>query len=394
MSYQEFIKRVITIFALAIFCVAAWELRNILMGTFLSLIIALSLSIPVERLQKLGLGRGAAIAITLVATIAVITLFVISVLPALVTQMSNLVDSLPSALEVSLEEYETWRLAQTPVLRDALPNLSLENLESTLGLDDPEAQLVSVDSLTRFALPILQGASNVILGGLANLSIIIIVALFLLAGPRDYAQGALMLFPKDRQQRALEVLLAVKQALTSWMGALVISMTVTGTLVWFVLGVLLGVPNSVAIAVIAAFATFIPNVGVILPIIPISIFTLADDPRRLPLVLGAYILIQQVEGNFITPSVVKSQLNIPAGVVFVFQLIAASFFGFIGVALAVPLLATVMVLVRELYVYDTLNLRGLAVRLQEDDGEVTLIQQSKSEGRIKVPLETDDLAST
>ncbi len=102
----------------------------------------------------------------------------------------------------------------------------------------------------------------------------------------------------------------------------------------------------------------IPNIGAFLAIIPILIFGLASTtPERILIWLIVYLLIQLAESNVITPSVVKNQLHIPAGAMMVFQLIATVIFGALGLLLAVPLFAVIIVLVRELYSYDILGLR-------------------------------------
>ena len=92
-----------------------------------------------------------------------------------------------------------------------------------------------------------------------------------------------------------------------------------------------------------------------------------------------YLLIQLLESNVLTPMVVKQQLSIPAAGMLMFQLVAALAFGFLGVLLAVPILAVIITLVRELYSYDALGLRklhpqavfGPSGRLQLSEGQPT-----------------------
>src|SRR5690606_24094352 len=136
-----------------------------------------------------------------------------------------------------------------------------------------------------------------------------------------------------------------------WISALSLSIAITGALVWLILGVLLGMPNAVVVAVFAGIATFIPNIGVFLPLIPIVVFTLASDPGQLVVYVPVYLLIQLLESNVITPSIVKAELELPAGGVMVFQLLATLALGALGLLLAVPLLAVITVLVREIYAY-------------------------------------------
>ena len=144
--------------------------------------------------------------------------------------------------------------------------------------------------------------------------------------------------------------------LKTWLSSLSISIAITVTLWCGSCSGLMGMPHVLIVAVFSGFATFIPNIGAFLPLIPIAVFTLATAPRQ-PAHHGSRLtlLIQLLESNVLTPMVVKRQLSIPAAGMLVFQLVAALAFGLLGVLLAVPLLAVVITLVRELYSYNALG---------------------------------------
>ena len=160
----------------------------------------------------------------------------------------------------------------------------------------------------------------------------------------------------------------------AWLTALSLSIAITTTLVWVILGLLLGMPNALVVAVFAGIATFIPNIGSVLPVIPIVVFTLASgDPSDVFLYVPVYLGIQLLESNVLTPSIVKAQLSIPAGLVLLFQLLVTLAFGALGLLLAVPMLAVLIVLVRELYSYDALGLRRLDIELStNENGQMVL----------------------
>lgn len=383
MSYGEFVKRTLTVFGIGIFFVGFWYLRNIFMIAFLASIIAISLSIPVTRLQEFGMKRGYAIASTLFSALLIVILFMTWILPVMVTQMSDLVEGLPDAFTNATETYNEWQGKQNDTFQRFFPEFDTKEIERTLGLSDDQPAseaLFSVEDVSSFALPVLRGAGNVIAGLVANLLIIMIVSIFLLADPMDYARGFLSVIPLPYQPRAVEIMVQLRKTVVTWMTAQSLSITVTIALVWIILGWILGVPNALALGVIAGIMTFIPNIGSIVPLIPITIFTLADEPRKLPLVLAAYLLIQQLESNFITPSFVKRQLSIPAGALLIFQLISGALFGVLGIVLAVPLLAVIITLIREIYVYDVLGMRGVEVSIEQSpDGKLKLITISNED---------------
>ena len=81
----------------------------------------------------------------------------------------------------------------------------------------------------------------------------------------------------------------------------------------------------------------------------------------------AYLGIQLLESNVLTPSVVRRQLSIPPAATLLTQILAGYIFGVVGVLLAVPLLAVMIALVRELYSYGLLGLRGRTVSVALPD---------------------------
>jgi len=141
---------------------------------------------------------------------------------------------------------------------------------------------------------------------------------------------------------------------------------------------LLGMPNAIVVAVFAGIATFIPNIGAFLPLIPIFIFTLASDPAQLVIYVPVYLLIQFTESNVITPSIVKAELKIPPGALMIFQLLVTLAFGALGLLLAVPLLAILIVLVREIYSYDLLGLRNLEVEMKGNQAGQLVLNETNS----------------
>lgn len=364
MSYQEFVKRVLTVAGVTLAVLAIWQLRDIVMLGILSAIIAVSMTIPANRLQKFGVRRGMAIFITLISILLGMFLFVAWILPPLVTQMGTLVADFPTAFDNVRDEYLAWYATQSESTRSFLPEFDTETV------NEFTAQATSIIS------PLLTRAGNAVVSGLTNFVIVIIIAIFFLLDPMDFIRGFITLTPPEYRQRVLNLMVDLRLTVTTWMTALTFSISITAFLVWLIIGMVLGVPNALALGAIAGIMTVIPNVGAIVPLIPITIFTLADDPAKLPLVLPAYLAIQFTESNILTPSIVRRQLNIPAALILIFQLVAATLFGFIGIILAVPMLAIIITLVRELYVYDFLGQRGKAVEIQsQPNGKFHILER-------------------
>lgn len=367
MSYAEYLKRVITVFAVGIFLLGVWHLKTILLLAFLAGIIAVSLEIPVRRLRRFGFHRSTSIFLTLFLVLTTIGLFMAWVLPATALQMSSLVANFPDAYEDVRDTYLEWRSEQSPTFQNALPELDNAQLEE------------GISQLTAIASPIVRGAGNTLLSALTNFFVLVIISVFLLIDPHNYIHGFIVMIPASYRDRALQILVELRLTVTTWMTAITFSISITVFLVWLVLGVFLSVPNALALGVIAGVMTIIPTIGAVVPLIPIAIFTLADDPSKLPIVIPAYLLIQFTESYILTPSIVRRELNIPAALILLFQLIAGTLFGFFGVLLAVPMLAVIITLIRELYIYDVLGMRDSSISVIElESGDVRLITRESA----------------
>jgi predicted PurR-regulated permease PerM len=130
---------------------------------------------------------------------------------------------------------------------------------------------------------------------------------------------------------------------------------------------LLDVRAAVALGVIAGILEFIPYVGPILSAVPAIAMALVDSPEKALYVAIAYTVIQQLEGSVLQPLLMKEGLELPPVVTLLGQALFSLVFGFLGLLLAVPLLATVMVPVRLLYVRDVVG-DEVSVPGQDDGG--------------------------
>ena len=192
---------------------------------------------------------------------------------------------------------------------------------------------------------------------LAALGLLGMLSVFFVAEPKVYVRVSLYLSPLRHHPKLLALWSACYDALKTWLSTLLLSISLTVALVWLVLGAL-GLPNILVVAVFAGLATFVPNIGVFLPLVPITAFSLLADPDRLLLFVLCYLAIQLLESNVLTPALVRRQLSIPPAATLTFQIIMGFVSGVVGILLAVPLLAVGIVLVRELYSFGFLEHRG------------------------------------
>lgn len=362
----EYIKRVLATLLLAVLLYTLWSTRNILVLAFASVVIAIAIAQPMQFLQKKGIKRAPALTLSIIFSFTAITLLSLWIIPTLGKGVADIVQDLPAAAESAKTAYEDFWV-NTPSVQSFLPEIPEADADEPIDADSIHEIFNWLVKSGMAIAPDLLGGIGLVAGILVNLGLVLFIAVFFLLEPQSYIKALLYLIPAKKHPRTKEVLSILGGTLTKWLNAQLFSVTVIVLLVWILLGLILRMPNAMVVALFAGFATFIPNIGAVLPILPITIFTLAyADPSKLLLYIPVYLAIQFTESNIITPQVVKAQLNIPAGYLMLFQLLITMALGALGLVLAVPILASLIVFIREVYAYDVLKLRNVKVHLDDD----------------------------
>ncbi|QBG49076.1 AI-2E family transporter [Verrucomicrobia bacterium S94] len=359
MDMGEYIRRVLVTVILTALLFTLWSTRNILVLAFASIVIAMAMAQPMMFLQKKGLKRGPALTLSVVFSFAAIILLSLWIIPTLGKGVADIVQDLPAAAESAKTAYQHF-WDTTPAVHTFLPEIPEAGSDKPIDADSIHEMFNWLVKSGMAIAPDLLGGIGLMAGILVNLGLVLFIAVFFLLEPKSYISALLYLIPPKQHSRAKSIISILGTTLTKWLNAQLFSVSVIVLFVWILLGLILRMPNAMVVALFAGFATFIPNIGAVLPILPITIFTLAySDPAKLLLYIPVYLAIQFTESNIITPQVVKTQLNIPAGYLMLFQLLITMALGALGLILAVPILACLIVLVREIYSYDMLKLRNI-----------------------------------
>lgn len=192
------------------------------------------------------------------------------------------------------------------------------------------------------------------LTGLADVVVIAVTSLYLAAHPNLYVRGVLRLIPLRRRDRILDVLHEVAHVLRLWVLGQLVDMFTVGAMSAVGL-TLLGVPASYALAVLAGLLTFIPYLGAIAAGVPAVLVALTVGWTTALWTLLIYTMCHLVEGYVIAPLVQRRLINLPPALTILGMTVMGALFGILGVILGTPLAAAGLVIVRELYVKDTLG---------------------------------------
>ncbi|WP_426958121.1 AI-2E family transporter [Muricoccus radiodurans] len=187
------------------------------------------------------------------------------------------------------------------------------------------------------------------LGAMANIVLILLLAIFMATDPGPYRRGALSLLAPSLRPCGERTLEAMGHVLRGWLIGQLFAMVVSGTLTFLGLWAL-GIPLAGLLAVLTAIFGFIPYLGPFIGMVPAGLITLSHDPSLLVWVIGLFLLVQNVEGYVLTPLVQQEASDVPAAVLLGAQALFGTTLGVLGILLAAPVAAAVVAAVRVAYV--------------------------------------------
>jgi predicted PurR-regulated permease PerM len=195
--------------------------------------------------------------------------------------------------------------------------------------------------------------------------LITFLSIYIGADPDTYHAGLMHLFPHRARKRAGEVLSAMATVLRRWLVTQLIAMMVIGVITTVVL-LLLDVEAAFALGMIAGLLEFIPTIGPILSAIPAIAMGFLDSPEKALSVALAYGGIQFLENNLLIPTLMR-EVDLPPALTMMSQALMAILFGFLGLLVAVPLVAGLLVPIKMLYVEDVVGDEVSILGEEEDE---------------------------
>ena len=229
------------------------------------------------------------------------------------SQVSDIITTLPSA----------WAGFEERFHLQGLGNDLLRRAEAAAPSSD--VVIAAVQGLTSNLFQVLLGIFLVVVGGL-----------YFAVEPKLYRDLYLSCWPKEQRAHAARRLDAISWDLRSFLKAQLLAMLGVGVLTYIGLTIL-GLPSALALALFTGLAEFIPMVGPVVSAVPALLiaFTIGLDSALWTLAL--FVVVQQTEGNLITPLLQQRMVSLPPAVTLFAVVAFGSLFGPLGVLLATPL---------------------------------------------------------
>jgi predicted PurR-regulated permease PerM len=343
LSVRNIVRIVLVIVCVAIVLYLLWLLRKPISWLLIATFLAVALSPPVNALNRY-MRRGFAIAITYLGLLLVPILLIALIVPPLITEANDFADNVPRySRDVTRYVQENERLREINQDYDITTKLEEEagKLPSRLG--------GAAGTLRDIGF----GIVNSLFAGLT----ILVMTAFLLGSGRRWTDSVIDSRPAEQRDRIRRARDNMASAVGGYVaGALTIAL-IAGIATYIVL-LILGVPFRGPLAVIAGLFSLLPLVGATIAAVLIGVVTVFEDFPTVTIIWAIWaILYQQLENHLIQPQIQKRTVNVHPFITIVAVLFGATLFGIMGALVAIPVAASIQILVREYVDLRTMSIK-------------------------------------
>lgn len=328
-----------------------WFLRDVVLILVTAVVIASAMEPAIRFFTRKKVNRVLAVILMyLVVAVVFIGTFLVFIPPVL-GDAANFLQRLPQTLSNLNISEATHGLLPWGNIGESISSADLlRNLSSTLA-DSTGGVFTTVSAF---------------FGGLTSLVLIIVFSFYFSVQETGVDDFLRVVTPVKEQEYVLHLWKRSQEKIGKWMQGQLVLGLIVGVLLYLGLTIL-GIPNALLLAVLAAIFELIPVFGQILAAIPALAIALADGGvTGLLLVAGLYLLVQQFEAHLIYPVVVKKVVGVPPLLVILALIVGAKLAGFLGILLSVPIAAAIQEFVSDV---DRQKTKALARKGLADNGE-------------------------
>jgi predicted PurR-regulated permease PerM len=308
------------------------QLVTLFLAVLMTIIIAIPLSGGADRLERLGIPRAIGAFLTLLLGIAVVAAVIAAILPTFIDETNQFVDEVPSIVD-DLEN------TIGDITGDRPSEVGDKVQDFLRGYTDHPRRLIG--PITSVGISVAGVAVAIVL--------ILITAYYMAVRPKPLIDGTLRLFPPPMRDHALFVMQRMRSSWIGWMQGVVFDMFLSGTLTFIGLTII-DLDFALVFAVLTALLVVVPYFGAIAGALPPVLFALTVSPGKALATLIVYIAVQQIEGNVIIPLVMSRTVRLHPAVIAIGVVVVGRLFGVVGLFVAVPIVAGLVILVEEFWV--------------------------------------------
>jgi predicted PurR-regulated permease PerM len=335
-------RTVLRVIALVVLCAIAlwllWQLRKPIGWVLMAGFIAIALSGPINFLNRKGLPRPLAIAAVYITLLMIPAGLIAIVVPPIVTQGTQLAENAPDYANETQDYINK--------------NEQLKKLDKKYDLStELQKQAKTLPNKIGDAASVLGSIGLGLVNSVFALLNILIMSVFLVSRGRGWIDPLINLRPAEERERWHRIADDVGAAVAGYVQGAIIVAFIAGISTYVMLTIL-GVPFRAPLAVLAGLASLVPLVGATIAAIIIGAVTLFVDFPTATIVWAIWaIAYQQFENNIIQPQIQKRTVQVHPFGVLVAVLFGATLLGVVGALVAIPIGASVQILIREVMAY-------------------------------------------
>ena len=320
--------------ALALYVVVSSNIQ-LLVWIVTALFITLGLDPIVSKIQSWGAPRPVGVLVAVAILVGIATVFISALVPVVIDQSSEFIQRLPQVVNDFIEsdffraiddEFDVATVITTEVNRFASNSANITNL-----------------------LGGILGVGTALLNVGFSVLIVVVLTLYFLATLPTIKSWLYRLAPRSRRER----LKYLSEKISDSVGHYVVGQTIVATLnglVAFIAVSIADLQYAALLAIFAAFMAFIPLVGAVTGGIIITALAFLTGWQSALVFAIIYFIYLQIEAYLISPRIMQRTVAIPGSLAVIAVIAGGSLLGVLGALMAIPTMAGVLVLIRELYV--------------------------------------------
>ena len=300
---------------------------------FTAFFLALALNAPVQWVAQHIPGkqrgnRSVATGLSVLIVFALLTAFIASIVPPFVRQISSLVDTAPQLVsDLRNEDTGAGKLIHRYNLESQVDSFSNDLADRLKGFSGKAVSVVASIGSSVFT----------------TLTIVVLAFMMLVEGPRWVSIGE-ELIPDRHREHVRELSRAMYKVVKGYVNGQVLLAAIAAALIVPMLFIL-GISYPVALMVVVFICGLIPMVGHTLGAAIVTVVALFTSPLSALIILGYYILYQQIENYFVQPKIQANSTNMSPLLVFMAVVLGVNFGGLLGGLVAIPIMGCIRILV-------------------------------------------------
>ena len=326
LSSSSFLKLI----AFVVLVIFLYLVRDLLLMIFVAIVIASGLDPLIDFFHKRRIPRTLSLLVVYTFLIAIITLIIYVLVPPIIEQVQQLVVILPQYFEI-VSNYlgENFNMFEKEVG-------NIEEITKSFTGEFGDFATNIYDTLSGF------------LGGLLTLIIILVLSFYFTVEENNFKKFITSITPTKHRPYIEGLIKRIQHQIGLWLRGQLTLAIVVGILIFIGLTIL-DVRYALILALLAAMFEIVPYIGPIMAAVPAVFLAFNQSPTMGLLVIGLYLLVQQLENHLLAPKIMGKTVGLNPLVIILVILVGSKIAGIMGAILAVPVATAVQVFLKDIF---------------------------------------------